>query len=146
MVKNLNRCTLYILLLCSIAWAIGCSKARQYPERVVWAFDTQRDVDASPAVVDGRVYIGSDSKKLYCLDATTGDSIWEFKAGGVMRSSPAVAGGYVYAGSHDHKIYCLKALDGSKVWEFETKGTVVSSPAVANGFVYIGSYDNRVYC
>ena len=117
MVKNLNRYTLYILLLCSIAWAAGCKpgrEAQKRSERVVWEFDTARDVDASPAVVDGRVYIGSDSKKLYCLDAQTGDSIWEFKAGGVMRSSPAVAGGYVYAGSHDHKIYCLNAQDGSQ--------------------------------
>ena len=108
MLQKLNRCALFIVLLCLASGVAGCRKARQYPERVVWAFDTGRDVDASPAVADGRVYIGSDSKKLYCLDAQTGNSIWEFMAGGVMRSSPVVAGGYVYAGSHDRRLYCLE--------------------------------------
>jgi len=41
-------------------------------------FDATRDVDSSPAVVDGRVYAGTDYKKLICLDAKTGSSIWEF--------------------------------------------------------------------
>jgi|GEM_PF-1723228 len=128
MLQKPNHFALFIVLLCLASGAAGCRQSRQYPERVVWAFDTGRDVDASPAVADGRVYIGSDSKKLYCLDAQTGGTIWEFKAGGVMRSSPVVADGYVYAGSHDHKIYCLNAQDGSKVWEFETKGTSYNAP------------------
>lgn len=54
---------------------------------------------SSPAVVDGRVYIGSNegtSGKLYCLDAYDGNIIWSFPASKNIKSSPAVVNGKVY--------------------------------------------------
>ena len=62
---------------------------------------------SSPAVVSGRVYVGSNDKKIYCLNATTGESLWSYTTGGAVQSSPAVANGRVYVGSYDYKIYCL---------------------------------------
>ncbi|MBT7345857.1 PQQ-binding-like beta-propeller repeat protein, partial [Candidatus Bathyarchaeota archaeon] len=39
------------------------------------------------------VYIGSNDKKVYCLDAETGAKNWEYTTGGTIESSPAVADG-----------------------------------------------------
>ncbi|NIO11825.1 MAG: PQQ-binding-like beta-propeller repeat protein, partial [Deltaproteobacteria bacterium] len=55
----------------------------------------------SPAVAYGKIYIGSLDKKVYCLDAITGDSVWCYTTGDYVYSSPAVAGGKVYVGSDD---------------------------------------------
>ena len=62
---------------------------------------------SSPAVVDGRVYIGSGDFKVYCLNATTGEHIWNYTTGACVFSSPAVADGKVYVGSAYGKVYCF---------------------------------------
>lgn len=37
-------------------------------------------VRLAPAVVDGRVYVGSDDGCAYCLDASDGSVVWQFRA------------------------------------------------------------------
>jgi peptide/nickel transport system substrate-binding protein len=111
-----------------------------------WSFATGGSVCSSPAVADGRVYIGSTDRKVYCLDAATGASKWSFATGGSVCSSPAVADGRVYIGSTDRKVYCLAASTGELFWNYTTGNYVSSSPAVADGKVYVGSYDGKVYC
>jgi len=113
---------------------------------VLWSYTTGSFVDSSPAVADGKVYVGSSDDKVYCLDAATGSLMWSYPTGYWVRSSPAVADGKVYVGSSDDKVYCLDAISGSLVWSFPTGGDVWSSPAVADGKVYVGSWDNNVYC
>jgi hypothetical protein len=112
---------------------------------VLWNYTTDGDVESSPAVADGKVYIGSRDWKVYCLDADTGDFIWSYETGGNVDSSPAVADGRVYIGSRDEKVYCLDADTGDFIWSYKTGGGVWSSPAVADGMVYIGSCDRIVY-
>ena len=110
-----------------------------------WSFTTGSDVYSSPAVADGKVYIGANDGKIYCLNAATGALIWTYKTG-IDARSPAVADGRVYVGSWDDKVYCLDAATGASLWNFTTGGGVYSSPAVAGGKVYVGSYDSKVYC
>jgi outer membrane protein assembly factor BamB len=114
-----------------------------------WSYSTGGSVYSSPAVVGGRVYVGSGDGKVYCLDAITGGSIWNYTTGdSIGWSSPAVADGRVYIGSQDYKVYCLDALTGGFLWSYTTGGYVRSSPAVAGGRVYVGSSsgDAKVYC
>lgn len=122
---------------------------------------------SSPAVANGRVYVGaSDDGKLYAFDAagTAGCSgtpkrcapLWTGPTGGYIYSSPAVASGVVYIGSKDGKLYALDA-DGARgcsgtpkscapLWTGATGGQIfVSSPAVENGVVFVGSEDKKLY-
>ncbi|HME53434.1 MAG TPA: PQQ-binding-like beta-propeller repeat protein, partial [Candidatus Lokiarchaeia archaeon] len=108
-----------------------------------WTYTTGGVVESSPAVVGGRVYVGCDDGKVYCLNAITGASVWNYTTGGAVISSPAVASGRVYVGSYDHKVYCLNAMTGASLWNYTTINYIQSSPAVAGGCVYIGS--NNVY-
>jgi parallel beta-helix repeat protein len=112
----------------------------------LWNYTTGSSVESSPAVAGGRVYVGSDDNRVYCLDALTGAFVWSYATGGSVFSSPAVADGKVYVGSEDHRVYCLDALTGAFVWSYATGGLVDSSPIVVGGRVYVGSYDHRVYC
>src|SRR5947207_2285217 len=43
-----------------------------------WRFDTGDGVYSSPAVVGGVVYVGSDDRNVYALDAATGQERWRF--------------------------------------------------------------------
>ena len=62
---------------------------------------------SSPSIANGRVYIGSNDNKVYCLDAETGSLIWSYTTGAVVASSAAVVDGRVYIGSGDGKVYCF---------------------------------------
>lgn len=111
----------------------------------LWDYATDSLVTSSPAVADGKVYVGSGDNASYCFDAFNGTLIWNFTTG-YITSSPAVAGGNVYIGSQEGSIYCLNALTGTSVWNFTTGGPIFSSPAVANGKLFIGSEDHVLYC
>ena len=112
---------------------------------LIWIAETTAAVWSSPAVYDGKVYVGSFDHNVYCFDAATGDFVWSYPTGYWVRSSPAVADGKVFVGAEDGKVYCLDAEDGDLVWDYQTGEAVVSCPAVAGGIVYIGSYDGTVY-
>jgi hypothetical protein len=103
-------------------------------------------VTSSSAVVDGKVYVGSNDHNVYCLDASTGTRIWNYTTDSPVSPSPAVSDGKVYVGSWDHKVYCLDASTGAQVWNYTTDDYVVSSSAVVDGKVYVGSNDHNVYC
>ena len=109
-------------------------------------YQTGAPVYSSPAIVGGRLYVGSYDSNVYCLNATTGGLLWSYLTGFIIESSPAVAGGRVYVGCDDNKLYCLNATTGVHLWNYSTDGIVYSSPAVADGRVFIGDFTGRVYC
>jgi hypothetical protein len=108
-------------------------------------FTTGHFVYSSPAVADGRVFIGSYDANVYCLDALTGTPLWNFTTGDWVASSPAVADGLLFVGSFDHTFYCLNTSDGRHIWNYTTGDMISASPAVANSIVYVGSLDGVVY-
>ncbi len=121
-----------------------------------WKFTTGGGVASSPSVVDGKAYIGSEDKNVYCLDARSGSLVWNFTTGFRIKSSPAVVDGKVYLGPDDGYVYCLDAKNGSLFWKryaggyipahFDSVARLSSSPTVVGGRVYVGSLDNNTYC
>ena len=98
---------------------------------------------ASPAVVDGTVYIGSSagippesepSGYIYALDSTTGKLKWKYQTGYYVDSSPAVANGIVYFGSDG--IFALNTQSGKLKWKYDTKGTIQSPLSIYAGTLY----------
>jgi outer membrane protein assembly factor BamB len=132
------------------------STAQEGPSNLTlaWKFTTKGSVISSPSVVDGIVYVGSQDKNIYAIEASNGNLIWKFTTNGAIISSPAVANGKVYVGSEDGYVYCLNANTGAFVWKTFvnsdlpfTFGDLVlkSSPVVSGGIVYIGSLDGYLY-
>lgn len=128
--------------------------------RLVWRFDTEghtlesgsfgfdrRSIQSSPAVADGRVFVGSRDGHLYAVDAATGRLAWSSDHEmSWVNSSPAVAGGLVFAGSSDnHFVQAVDARTGKERWRAATERLVWSSPAVAGGEVYVGDGSGILY-
>jgi outer membrane protein assembly factor BamB len=121
-----------------------------------WQFTTRGGVISSPSVADRRVYVGSQDRNVYCLDARSGGLLWNFTTGFRIKSSPAVVDGKVYLGPDDGYAYCLDAKNGSLLWKeyaggyipahFDSVARLYSSPTVVGGRVYVGSLDTNVYC
>lgn len=73
----------------------------------LWTFATRARVESSPAIADGRVFVGSNDGRFYVLSLNTGAKIWEFNAGAALASSPAIANGRIVIGSQDGRLYCF---------------------------------------
>jgi outer membrane protein assembly factor BamB len=121
-----------------------------------WKFTTDGGVGSTPVVVDGRVYVGSQDKNIYCTDARDGRFLWKYATGARIKSSVAVADGKVYVGPDDGYVYCLDAKSGTRIWMTEAGGYIEapfkavtgvrSSPIVVEDRVYVGSLDTNLYC
>jgi len=114
--------------------------------QTLWSYATGGRMLSSPAVADGKIYMGSEDGKIYCLNATTGEHIWNYTTGSYVFHCPTVVDDKVYIGSWDHKVYCLNAKTGVLIWNYTVGGWVESCPAVADCRVFVSSGDNKIYC
>jgi len=106
---------------------------------VKWKTLTGDKVISSPAIADGRVFVGSDDRKVYALDAATGAVLWTVSTGRMVRSGPAYENGTVFVGSVDQKLYAINASTGAVKWKTTTDGSISYHPTVLNGTVYVGT-------
>jgi len=108
----------------------------------IWVHDPITPYAAcTPAIVDGKVYIGN-GWYFYCLNAETGAEIWNSQDKSDWGSA-AVFNNRVYT-NYD-KLYCLDAENGDELWNYPN-GDIYCSPAIAYGNVYVGNNDGKVYC
>jgi outer membrane protein assembly factor BamB len=118
----------------------------------IWQGDagSQSILQSSPAVVNGRVYVGAFDGKLYVFDAAGCGAalcqpLWTGATGGPIESSPTVSGNSVFIGSNDANLYAFPAAGcGASTCRPQWTGSVGetifdSTPAISNGTVYIGS-------
>ena len=98
--------------------------AAQVPSlRLKWAFAFPLAAQAysQPAIVAGRVFVGSFNRKVYSLDAATGCEYWSFDAEGPVRTALSVGehGGrwMVFFGDQGGMAYGVDANTGALVWK-----------------------------
>jgi outer membrane protein assembly factor BamB len=105
---------------------------------VKWRFYTEAPVRIAPAYDAGRVYIGSDDGRVYCVDATTGAQNWSYSAGPAgakliaaehkfisptpCRTGVLVQNGTAYAGFgllpwENAYLVALNATTGAELWK-----------------------------
>jgi outer membrane protein assembly factor BamB len=110
-------------------------------------------------VVDNKVYFTARSKRLYCLNATTGAFLWSkslgfnwdltvppLDDGTWLDSSPAVADSVVYVGSRNGKMYAFDADDGDAIWVTDLGSEIMSSPMYYDNKIFVGTWGEIFYC
>lgn len=112
--------------------------------REAWTFETNDGVFASPIVVEGTVYAGSNDQSMYALAADDGTEQWAVDLASPVLFSPAVVDGTVYLGEHSSEtetvVYALDAGDGSERWTYEAAELGPRSPTVADGMLYVPGF------
>ena len=102
-------------------------------------------VGHAPSVAGGLVFVPGLDKRLYAVDAATGQQKWAFEAGAGFFCNPLVVDGTSTSAASDGNVYALSAADGKRKWTFATGGPIYFSPAFDDGKVYIGSTDMYGY-
>jgi outer membrane protein assembly factor BamB len=122
-----------------------------------WQFAVR--ADGSPAVLDGRLYVGCSSgvnHELFCLDAATGRPVWRTPVDLPLRAAPRCAGGLLFAalgnGTWDRSaeapggaVFCLEGQTGRCVWRCGAPDGVLGRPAVGPDSGYFACRDGRCY-
>ena len=98
-----------------------------------WQYDlgTVRGQEATPVVVDGRMYTSGSAGYVYALDAASGRELWRFTPQfaeiylrnpccDLVNRGVAVWQGKVYVSSVDGHLHALNAADGKQIWEADT--------------------------
>lgn len=126
----------------------------------IWDHQTTSQTEATPVVVNGKVYIGAGNQGYLCLDAKDGRTMWQFDSSRIpdptgkaqdkifrFGAGPAVAGKRVYFGSgvdRDDRansitrLFCVDADTGNMVWQYpdpETQSEIKLPPCWATPVV-----------
>ncbi|MDA1272467.1 MAG: PQQ-binding-like beta-propeller repeat protein [Verrucomicrobia bacterium] len=150
--------------------ATGPSGDSGEPDDRVWTFRFGKStggvndvVAGSPAIRDGRLFIGAVDQFFYCFDAGKGGSpLWEtrtpYRGQHAFASSPALDRGKVFAATGNQsgsgRLYCFDEAKGTILWEFDIDDITYSSPVIDGDRVFIansgdwigGNHRYRLYC
>ncbi len=124
---------------------------------LAWFTETgsSRGLEATPLVVDGRMYLTLSWSVLLALDAQTGEELWRFdpevdRSRGyyaccdVVNRGAAYADGRLYFGAFDGRLIAVDAENGQPIWETQTVDTrypysITGAPRVIDDKVIIGN-------
>jgi alcohol dehydrogenase (cytochrome c) len=123
--------------------------------RIRWVkqFDiNDQNIEATPLVIDGVIFMVPDAGHVLALDAKTGDVIWAYKraipAGLPLEYGPvnrglAVYGSTLFLGSLDGYLVAINANDGKVVWQTPVASpsggySISGAPLVVNHSVIVG--------
>ncbi|QZD86736.1 PQQ-dependent dehydrogenase, methanol/ethanol family [Qipengyuania psychrotolerans] len=117
--------------------------------------DTARGQEATPLVMDGKLYVTTAWSKVYAFDAATGEPLWSYdpevpgETGvkvccDVVNRGLATWGDKLFLGTLDGRLVALDRDTGTVVWEKvtvdQTKSySITGAPRVVNGKVLIGN-------
>jgi len=120
-----------------------------------YEFDTRRGMEATPIVVDGRMFTTGAWSRVYALDAVSGELLWEHDPQvppewavhaccDVVNRGVALWQGAVFVGTLDGRLISLDATTGRVNWTVQTTDrdqpyTITGAPRVVDGKVIIGN-------
>lgn len=99
----------------------------------------------SPAVVDGRVYVGDRRGFVTAYDEANGEQLWQVDEGASINSGITVANGLVLVGTDAGLLVADDAATGAQVWTYATAAPIHGSAAVVDGYIYFGTTDGHLY-
>lgn len=124
---------------------------------IAWFADLPdaRGQEATPVVVDGKLFVSTAWSKVFAYDAKTGKPLWSFdpqvdKSRGVKACCDVVNRGVafwkgrIFVGTIDGRLISLDASTGKQMWSTQTldtksNGTITGVPRVVKDMVIIGN-------
>jgi outer membrane protein assembly factor BamB len=104
------------------------------------------DIQASPVIYGGNIYVGSLNGNLYKIDERNGNTVWEYRTNAPVRTTVSASGSSIIFPDDKGEIFCIDTSNASLKWKYDTGVQVVSPSLVYNNKLYFGSYDSNYYC
>ena len=117
-------------------------------EKEVGNVDIHSPTQSTPAVVDDRVFFGTEQAEFFSVNWKKIEADWNFAdpAGqSSVRGCAAVNRNHVVFGARNRRIYSLDPVTGKQNWSTLLKAKIDSSPIIVGEYAYVGSTDGRFY-
>lgn len=102
-----------------------------------WAETVPASITAAPTVVDGTVFVGSESGDLDAIDAATGERRWSFSTNGSIASAATVADETTFVCDDNGRLWAI-AANGTLRWTTRIGVTgIETAPTYANGTLFV---------
>lgn len=110
-----------------------------------WSYSIPRQSTATPAILNGLVFVTDDAGHVHCVDAETGEGYWTHRLGRSIWGSALGAGDRIYVGARDGA-FAIIAADKTKNVLFETRfpDEINGTPAADNGLLFVNTL-TRLY-
>jgi outer membrane protein assembly factor BamB len=97
---------------------------------------------ATPAIANGRVYVGGFDGRLRSFRGSDGRVLWDTAIGGKILAGALVVGKLVFVSTLDRDTYALRTSDGKIVWH---KRDGAYAPGIATNRHYFLSLRRTLY-
>jgi outer membrane protein assembly factor BamB len=114
----------------------------------LWEWAAPDEVNSSPCVADGKVYLACDDQNVYALNALTGAVLWQqtVDASTSILGALTSGAGVVYAQSVRH-LTALNSTNGAVLWQRSLlSGGDGMRPCLSGNRLYANSLGGPVYC
>lgn len=102
-------------------------------------------ISTTPLFWDDKLYFGTSTGLLLCVNPGSGEKIWEFKAKSPIQSSPSITDQSIIFGDDRGILYSIDATSGLKLWEVPLDGNTFSHPVIDDSIVFIGTLNGNLY-
>jgi len=147
-------------------WGVDVTQSRFQPARqarlsprdvprlkLKWAFGLPGVTSASsqPAIVNGRLFVGSTARHVYSLNAATGCTYWDYETEFPVRTAITVtkngATSAVYFGDQHSTAYAVDAHTGKLLWKTRVEdyasSMITGAPTLFKGVLYVPVASNE---
>ncbi len=116
------------------------------PYRRAWTLDLESLLEFPPVINDGRLFIGTNRRKAFAIDAASGEVVWRRRLTGRSASSPAIAGDMVIFTTINGYVETMAQKDSRVIWRRDVGTASESSPLVIGNRVYVGTLGGLILC
>jgi outer membrane protein assembly factor BamB len=100
----------------------------------------------TPPLISGdKIYVGTSSGQLFCVDKITGEKKWHFPARASIQGIPAELGGKIFFSDVKANMYCIDSQSGEMSWSTQLQPNIYNGPVIAEQKVFIGSTSGVFY-
>jgi hypothetical protein len=120
-------------------FSIVCVDAKN--GRTVWGTYLGEELYVSPSYADGKLYVVTDQRSVFVLNATNGEKLGRFGTSSNSWSAPTLYEKRLYVGNNDWNVYCLSeypALSSSITLELVKPKVALGESATGFGHLVPG--------
>jgi outer membrane protein assembly factor BamB len=113
---------------------------------LVFEYDLQTAVEATPMIYDSILYIGRIDGKMTAVSLSEKDTVWNYETMGQITASPNSVNfrdrQAVLFGSYDNCLYCVDCRDGTEIRRFASGYYLNGAVAVRKKYALFGGCDS----
>jgi outer membrane protein assembly factor BamB len=104
--------------------------------KLLWTAPIAEYTRGSPAIANGRVYVGDEGGAVHCLDVATGSSIWTAQVDGRISGCPVVTPSGILVATDRGGLTWL-GPDGKTKWHHTLPGRLTGQPTITTTQVFV---------